>query len=235
MKQIVLDTETTGLDPAGGDRIIEIGCVAMEGRKVTGEHYHVYLQPDREVPEEAIAVHGITNGFLTDKPRFADEAARFVEFVQGTELVIHNAAFDVGFINHEFKLLAQAGGPDFGRLEDHCQIVDSLAIARKRFPGARVSLDALCKKFDIDNSRRTLHGALLDSEILADVYLMLTGGQTALTLEMQQGNQQSGGLDIGQVDLSKLRVHQASQAEQALHEAYLDQLQEKAGVVVWRQ
>lgn len=235
MKQIVLDTETTGLDPATGDRIIEIGCVSMENRRVTGEHYHVYLQPDREVPQEAIAVHGITNDFLVDKPRFADEAANFVTFVKGAQLIIHNASFDVGFINHEFKLLAQAGGPDFGRLEDHCQIVDSLAIARKRFPGARVSLDALCKKFDIDNSRRTLHGALLDSEILADVYLMLTGGQTALSLEAHSAGKSRNELAVAAVDLSKLTVRRANAEEEALHQAYLDKLAEQAGVVVWRQ
>lgn len=235
MKQIVLDTETTGLDPAGGDRVIEIGCVSMESRRVTGEHYHVYLQPDRQVPQEAIAVHGITNEFLIDKPRFADEAAKFIEFVKGSELVIHNAAFDVGFLNHEFKLLARAGGPDFGRIEDHCSIVDSLAIARKRFPGARVSLDALCKKFSIDNSRRTLHGALLDSEILADVYLMLTGGQTALTLEMDGASNASSGLAVGRADISKLVLQKANADELAIHEAYLDKLAEKAGNAIWRQ
>lgn len=235
MKQIVLDTETTGFDPKTGDRIIEIGCVGMESRRLNGETYHVYLQPDRDVPEDAIKIHGITNDFLLDKPRFRDVAEEFIKFVSGSELIIHNAAFDVGFINHELMMLVNEGGQDFGRIEDHCRIIDSLAIARKKFPGARVSLDALCKKFSIDNAHRTLHGALLDSEILADVYLMLTGGQRALTLDMSSQSKQGDGIDVGGVDVSKLRVQVASATELALHEAFLDGLEEEAGSAIWRQ
>lgn len=179
MRQILLDTETTGFDPKNGDKIIEIGAVELVKRRLTHNNYHQYIQPERDVPTEAIEVHGITNEFLADKPVFADVVDEFMTFVDGAELIIHNAPFDVGFINHELSLLPENR---WGTIEAHCQITDSLKMARKAYPGQRNSLDALCRRFDIDNSNRTLHGALLDSEILADVYLAMTGGQTDLSL-----------------------------------------------------
>jgi DNA polymerase-3 subunit epsilon len=176
---VVLDTETTGMPVTDGHRIVEIGCVEVIGRRLTGRHYHVYLQPDREVDEGAIAVHGITNEFLTDKPRFREVADEFFEFIKGAQLIIHNAAFDIGFINNEFALLGQQ---DRSEISDHCSVLDTLLMARERHPGQRNSLDALCKRYGVDNSGRELHGALLDAEILADVYLTMTGGQTNLSL-----------------------------------------------------
>jgi DNA polymerase-3 subunit epsilon len=173
MRSVVLDTETTGMPVTDGHRIIEIGCVEVIGRRLTGRHYHVYLQPDREVDEGAIAVHGITNEFLVDKPRFRDIADEFFEFIKDAQLVIHNAAFDLGFINNEFALLGQQ---DRAEITDHCTVLDTLLMARERHPGQRNSLDALCKRYGVDNSGRDLHGALLDAEILADVWLTMTGG-----------------------------------------------------------
>ncbi|RMV25598.1 DNA polymerase III, epsilon subunit [Pseudomonas savastanoi] len=173
-RSIVLDTETTGMPVTDGHRIIEIGCVELIGRRLTGRHFHVYLQPDRESDEGAIGVHGITNEFLVGKPRFAEVADEFFEFIKGAQLIIHNAAFDVGFINNEFALM---GSQDRADITQHCSILDTLMMARERHPGQRNSLDALCKRYGVDNSGRELHGALLDSEILADVYLAMTGGQ----------------------------------------------------------
>lgn len=176
MRQIVLDTETTGLEPQQGHRIIEIGCVELINRRLTGRHYHQYINPEREVDQGAMAVHGITNEFLMDKPVFAAIAREFWDFIRGAELVIHNAAFDVGFINHEFARL------DMPKVSAECSVLDTLGMARQKHPGQKNSLDALCKRYGVDNSHRDLHGALLDAEILADVYLLLTGGQTALEL-----------------------------------------------------
>lgn len=178
MRQIVLDTETTGLEPAEGHRIIEIGCIELDNRRVTGRRFHQYLQPDRPIDEGAVEVHGITDEFLADKPRFGDIVDDFMEFVRGAELVIHNAPFDVGFLNHELGIVGQ-----YGRIEEHCGVLDTLALARKLHPGQKNNLDALCKRYAVDNSRRELHGALLDAEILADVYLAMTGGQASLSLE----------------------------------------------------
>jgi DNA polymerase-3 subunit epsilon len=178
MRQIVLDTETTGLDYAQGHRIIEIGCVELLDRRLTGRHFHQYINPGRAVDEGAIEVHGITNEFLADKPVFAQVVDEFLEFVRGAELIIHNAPFDLGFLDNELALL----GPGYGRIADHCTHTDTLALARARHPGQKNSLDALCKRYFVDNSQRDLHGALLDAEILADVYLQMTGGQTALAL-----------------------------------------------------
>jgi len=179
IRSVVLDTETTGMPVGDGHRIIEIGCVELMGRKLTGRHYHVYLQPDREVDEGAVAVHGITDEFLADKPRFRDIADEFFEFIEGAQLIIHNAAFDIGFISNEFALLGQR---ERAEVSDYCSILDTLLMARERHPGQRNSLDALCKRYGVDNSGRDLHGALLDAEILADVYLTMTGGQTSLSL-----------------------------------------------------
>ena len=175
-RQIVLDTETTGLYPKEGHRIIEIGCVELINRRLTGRHFHVYINPERTIDAGAIAIHGISNEFLEDKPLFSQVVEGFIAFTKGAELIIHNAPFDVGFLNHEYDLLRQ----NLGKIEDYSSIFDSLSCARKKHPGQRNSLDALCKRYGINNSHRTLHGALLDSEILADVYLLMTGGQFSL-------------------------------------------------------
>jgi DNA polymerase-3 subunit epsilon len=185
MRQIVLDTETTGLEPQDGHRIIEIGCVELINRRPSGNNFHQYLQPDREIDPGAIEVHGITNEFLADKPRFSDVIEDFVRYIRGAELIIHNAPFDVGFMNHEIKLCAYAQ-----QVSELCRVLDTLALARKLHPGQKNNLDALCRRYEIDNSRRDLHGALLDAEILADVYLAMTGGQVILSLG---GVAESGG------------------------------------------
>lgn len=179
MRQIVLDTETTGLDPQHGHRIIEIGCVEIENRRLTGNHYQVYLNPDRDIDEAAIEVHGITSEFLADKPRFHQIEQEFIDFVSGAELIIHNAPFDVGFLDHELNQTKSANQ----NLAQRCTILDSLILAREKHPGQRNSLDALCKRYEVDNTQRTLHGALLDAEILADVYLAMTSGQSSLSLK----------------------------------------------------
>jgi DNA polymerase-3 subunit epsilon len=217
MRQIVLDTETTGLEPQLGHRIIEIGCVEVVNRKFTGRHYHQYINPEREVDQGAMEVHGITNEFLQDKPRFAAIAAEFWEFVRGAELVIHNAAFDIGFLNHEFTRLS------WPSVTTECAVLDTLALARQKHPGQKNNLDALCKRYGVDNSRRDLHGALLDAEILADVYLLMTGGQTALELgsESQTSTQQaSSPVSLGRIssDRRPLRVIHASAAELDAHQ-----------------
>lgn len=178
MRQIVLDTETTGLEPSQGHRIIEIGCVEVAQRRLTGRHFHQYIHPEREIDEAAQEVHGISLEFLADKPVFALIADEFLEFVRGAELLIHNAPFDIGFLDAELARL----GPSYGRMSDYCQVTDTLLMARRKHPGQRNSLDALCKRYDVDNSQRELHGALLDAEILADVYLLMSGGQTDLSL-----------------------------------------------------
>jgi len=180
MRQIILDTETTGLDPASGHRIIEIGCIELIDRKLTGNRFHVYINPEREVDAGAVEVHGLSTAFLADKPRFNDISQDFLGFIDGAELVIHNAPFDLGFLNHELKL---AG--DVKTVADYCEVLDTLLMARKKHPGQRNSLDALCKRYGIDNKHRTLHGALLDAEILAEVYLAMTGGQTTLMMELE--------------------------------------------------
>ena len=178
MRQIVLDTETTGLDPQNGHRIVEIGCVEIQNRKLTGSHYQVYLNPEREVDEAAFEVHGLSAEFLSDKRRFHQIEQEFIDFIKGAELIIHNAPFDVGFIDHELKLTQS----DNMNLNGFCTILDSLVLAREKHPGQRNSLDALCKRYEVDNTQRTLHGALLDAEILADVYLTMTSGQPGLFL-----------------------------------------------------
>lgn len=225
MRQILLDTETTGLEPKQGHRVIEIGCVEMVNRRLTHNHYHQYIQPDRHIEEEAIEVHGITNEFLQDKPRFADVVEDFIQYVKGAELIIHNAPFDVGFINHEFNLLGQGLPP----IEEICTITDSLQMARKQYPGQKNNLDALCRRLEIDNSHRTLHGALLDSEILAEVYLAMTGGQTGLDLD---GLSEFGGVEPVRrfsSDRPRLKVQHATEAELSQHHDYL----EKIGAERW--
>ena len=233
MRQIVLDTETTGLEPSEGHRIIEIGGVEVIDRRITGNTYHQYIQPDREIDTGAIEVHGITNESLLDKPRFADIADEFLEFVKGAELVIHNAPFDVGFIDHEFGLLPASPGT----VAMHCKVLDTLALARRMHPGQRNSLDALCKRYEIDNSQRELHGALLDAEILADVYLMMTGGQVSLSLDSRVDSQgkQRGGIQRVAVDRQPLRIIRASESECQAHEQRMAAIEKTCGGdSVWR-
>ncbi|WP_417446002.1 DNA polymerase III subunit epsilon [Kangiella sp.] len=230
MRQIVLDTETTGLEPYDGHRIIEIGCVELVNRKFTGNHYHQYLQPDREIDQGAMEVHGITNEFLEDKPRFVDVVDEFLEFIEGAELVIHNAPFDVGFLDHELSLL----DTNKGKLSDYCSVLDTLVLARQMHPGQRNSLDALCKRYEIDNSHRELHGALLDSEILADVYLRMTGGQTSLTLGRQNAaNQQTTETTVRRISANRqpLKVIKASEYEATEHQKKLSSLND----AIWNQ
>jgi DNA polymerase-3 subunit epsilon len=235
-RRVVLDTETTGMPVTDGHRVIEIGCVELIGRRLTGRHFHVYLQPDRESDEGAIGVHGITDQFLIGKPRFAEVADEFFEFVKGAQLIIHNAAFDVGFLNNEFALIGQH---DRANLSNYCTILDTLAMARERHPGQRNSLDALCKRYDVDNSGRELHGALLDSEILAEVYLAMTGGQT--TLSLAGTNDGEGGADrpseIRRIaNRTPGRIIIASESELAEHEARLAVIAKSAGApALWTQ
>lgn len=234
MRQIVLDTETTGLEPADGHRVIEIGCLELENRRPTGRKLHEYLQPDREIDAGAVEVHGITNEFLTDKPRFADIVETFIEFVRGSELIIHNAPFDVGFLNHELGLLGAAA--PVSEVIEVCTVLDSLVMARRMHPGARNSLDALCKRYAVDSSGRTLHGALLDSELLAEVYLAMTGGQVALTLDAgDEGGAATGGPIRAQRSGKPLPVIEPTPEEQAAHDAFLQTLDAAAGgTCLWR-
>lgn len=227
MRQIVLDTETTGLEPSQGHRIIEIGCVEIVDRKLTGNHYHQYIRPDREIDEGAIEVHGITNEFLADKPSFEQIVDDFLEFVSGAELVIHNAPFDVGFIDAELARLT----PKRGVISALCKVRDTLVMAREKHPGQKNSLDALCKRYGVDNSQRDLHGALLDAEILADVYLLMTGGQTALSLGTASTGTSSGGSTIRRLSASRapLPVIAASEDELAAHREKLAAIEKASG------
>lgn len=235
MRQIVLDTETTGIDPKEGHRIIEIGCVEIVNRRLTGNHYHVYINPQRFVEQEAIEVHGITNEFLADKPVFKDIAQGFIDFIEGAQLVIHNAPFDVGFMDHEFKMV---NGLAVQQTEQICTVLDTLMLARKMHPGQKNNLDALCKRYGIDNSHRELHGALLDAEILADVYLMMTGGQTKLNLAGQSNNDDADNAQQIRplpADRKPLKIIQASADELEEHERRLDLVEEKGSACLWRQ
>lgn len=227
MRQIVLDTETTGLEPSQGHRIIEIGAVEIVDRKLTGNHYHQYIRPDREVDEGAIEVHGITNEFLADKPDFAQIVEEFLAFVSGAELVIHNAPFDVGFIDAELARLR----PARGLITNVCTIRDTLVMAREKHPGQKNSLDALCKRYMVDNSQRDLHGALLDAEILADVYLLMTGGQTALSLGTASADSSAGGSEVRRLSSTRpaLPVIAASEDELAAHREKLAAIEKAAG------
>jgi DNA polymerase-3 subunit epsilon len=234
-RQIVLDTETTGLEPEHGHRIIEIGAVELIDRKLTGRHFHRYLNPQRDIDDGALAVHGITNDFLADKPPFGDVADEFLAFIDGAELIIHNAPFDVAFIDYELGRLEQSRR----RIEEACAVVDTLAMARHKHPGQKNSLDALCRRYDVDNSQRQLHGALLDAEILADVYLMMTGGQTVLFVA-DEVETSSSGSDVYVVvrlpaDRPRLRVVVATEAELGRHSAMLDDIDRRARQgSVWR-
>ena len=231
-RQVVLDTETTGLDPKSGHRIIEIGCVEIVSRRLTGNNYHQYIRPEREIDAAALEVHGITSEFLADKPVFEEIWQAFLAFVDGAQLIIHNAPFDVGFLDHELSLV----GHD-RTVSQHCDVVDSLAFARKTYPGQRNSLDALCKRLEISNAHRTLHGALLDSEILADVYLRMTGGQTALALDNAPSTDapDTQAAQIGRT-AGALKVVKAGKDELAAHAVWMERLAgESEGGCLWKQ
>lgn len=236
IRQVVLDTETTGLEHSQGHRVIEIGCVELVNRRLTGRHFHQYINPRREVDAGAFEVHGISNAFLADKPVFEQVVENFLAFIDGAELIIHNAAFDLGFLNNELKLVGKAAAAP---LERRLSIIDTLIMARTRHPGQKNNLDALCKRYSVDNSQRDLHGALLDAEILADVYLAMTGGQTALSLGSQEAQNESAGRgDTGirrlPVQRAALRVIRASEEESAAHTKTLEQLAKAAGgTCVW--
>jgi len=228
LRQIVLDTETTGLEPSQGHRIIEIGAVELVNRRLSGARFHQYLNPDREIDAGAIEVHGITNAMLVDKPRFAEIGEDFLAFVRDAELIIHNAPFDVGFIDNELALMKMTGV----RIQELCRVLDTLKLARSMHPGQKNDLDSLCRRYSIDNSQRTLHGALLDAEILADVYLAMTGGQTALFQDAAQNAKQSAvrieapALDR---DRAPLLVMRATPEELAAHAAWTDEIDKKSG------
>ena len=231
VRQIVLDTETTGLDIAEGHRIIEIGCVELVNRRLTRNNFHQYLNPDRKIDDGALAVHGITGEFLQNKPRFSDIVQDFLSFIRDAELVIHNADFDVGFINCELKKISAK----LGEIGDYCTVLDTLKMARQAHPGQRNDLDALCKRYEIDSGHRDLHGALLDAEILADVYLAMTGGQTTLLLDEQSGEN----IGLRKMDSpqhrAELTVIYADKEELVDHEDWLKLLDEKSGgQCLWR-
>jgi DNA polymerase-3 subunit epsilon len=236
MRQIVLDTETTGLSPEDGHRIIEIGCVELFNRKITGDRFHVYINPEREIDKGAVDVHGLDNLFLANKPRFADIAGDFLAYIEGAELIIHNAPFDVGFIDAELRILGSQR-----QIADYCSVLDTLALAKKKHPGLRNSLDALCKRYSVDNSRRELHGALLDAEILAEVYLAMTGGQSVLLLESEKNEtnvlpQARRSSQKAPQDRPRLPVLLCSEAEIQAHERSLAAIDKASGGhCLWRQ
>ena len=231
MRQIVLDTETTGLDHEQGHRVIEIGCIELDNRRATGKQFHYYLNPQRQSDEAALDIHGLTSEFLADKPLFAQIADEFLAFVKDAQLIIHNAPFDIGFLNSEIKRLDR-GLPE---LSNYCEIVDSLVLARKKHPGQRNSLDALCKRYNVDNSQRTLHGALLDAEILADVYLAMTGGQTWLQLGGDEVSVQVVDQAPRRLDQNRppLKVLAPSAEELAAHAKQLAQIDDESGACLW--
>jgi len=229
MRQIVLDTETTGLNPRNGDRVIEVGCVELHNRMLTGNNFHRYINPERDSEEGALAVHGLTTEFLRDKPKFAEIAAELRDYIQGAEVIIHNAPFDLGFLNHEFKLL---GLPTF---TEHCSgVIDTLVNAKEMRPGKRNSLDALCDHYGVSNAHRKLHGALLDAELLADVYLSMTRGQNSLSMDLEEEVAQTGGM-LEAVALAEVIVLRASDEELAAHESTLGGLDKAVkGECIWR-
>jgi len=236
MRQIVLDTETTGLSPEDGHRIIEIGCVEIINRKPTGNRFHVYIDPERQIDQGAVDVHGLDNRFLADKPRFADIAEDFLTYVDGAELIIHNAPFDVGFINSELRRWGNQR-----QIADYCAVLDTLALAKKKHPGQRNSLDALCKRYSVDNSRRELHGALLDAEILAEVYLAMTSGQSVLFLEPEKIETNVLPLELTSRqkpyrERPRLPVLKCNEAETQAHENRLAAIEKASGGhCLWRQ
>ncbi|MCB1598794.1 MAG: DNA polymerase III subunit epsilon [Lysobacterales bacterium] len=228
MRQVALDTETTGMDIAAGNRILEIGCIEIVQRVVTGRKFHVYLNPDRDSEPGALQVHGLTREFLADKPQFADVVDELLDFIDGAELLIHNASFDLGFLNHELKLLSRTG-----RIEDQYAVLDTLTLARQLHPGQRNSLDALCKRYQVDNSGRSYHGALLDARLLADVYLAMTAGQGSLSLDMvSQGPALAASGSRVAVQIPRRR---ATDVEISKHEERVAELEKKSGnPSLWR-
>jgi DNA polymerase-3 subunit epsilon len=233
MRQVVLDTETTGLEIEQGNRILEIGCVELLDRKLTGQQLHQYINPQRASEEGALEVHGITTEFLADKPVFADVFSAFLEFVKGAELVIHNAPFDIAFINAEMRRMS----PKLGVITDYCTVVDSLVLARQKHPGQKNNLNALCKRYTVDTSQRELHGALLDAEILADVYLLMTGGQVMLSLGESESESGAPGGEWHRLpaDRKKLKVVNASAEELQRHDEKLQLIDKVSeGNCVWR-
>lgn len=232
VRQVVLDTETTGLNPQEGHRIIEIGCVELVNRRLTHNTFHVYINPERLIDEGAIEVHGISNEFLLDKPGFKDIVDDYLAFTKDAELIIHNAPFDVGFLNHELALLKDGKGG----VEDYSTVFDTLPFARKKHPGARASLDALCKRYGIDNSHRELHGALLDAEILAEVYLSMTGGQFSL-LDMDESGEQGQKQEIIRLsaDREKIKVISCTEQELNAHQQRLQAIEKVSGTCVWNE
>ena len=222
MRQVVLDTETTGLDPSQGHRVIEIGCVEIDNRKLTGKHFHCYLNPDREVDAGAMEVHGLTSHFLADKPRFHQIESELLEFIDGAELVIHNAPFDIGFLDHELRTTKT----DALQIASFCPILDSLLLAREKHPGQRNSLDSLCKRYGVDNTQRQLHGALLDAEILADVYLVMTSGQSSLLLaeDESEGSTRRAKTKKSHTERPKISVVKADSDELKAHRQRLNDL-----------
>jgi DNA polymerase III subunit epsilon len=233
MRQIVLDTETTGLEPKQGHRIIEIGCVELNNRRNTHRQYQQYLNPEREIEDGAYDVHGISNEFLADKPVFSKVAQEFIDFIRDSELIIHNAPFDVGFINAELKKL----GKQWGKVEDYCKVIDTLVMAREMHPGQKNSLDALCKRYEIDNSQRDLHGALLDAQILLDVYLVMTGGQTDLLLTDDVSGAGHNVREVRKVDSNRprLRIIEPTSEELEAHHSKLETVdRESNGNCLWK-
>jgi len=230
MRQIFLDTETTGLSAEGGDRVIEIGCVELLHRKLTGNSLHFYLNPERDSHEDALRVHGITNEFLKDKPKFAEVVDQFLAYISGAEVIIHNAPFDIGFLNKELEL---QGRPRFTTFIDG--VTDTLVMAKEMFPGKRNSLDSLCDRLEVDNSGRTLHGALLDAELLADVYINMTRGQDALLMEVESEGSEAHTLEVVDLRAFMLPVIAATEQELVQHEELLTQLDKSSGgKTVWR-
>jgi DNA polymerase III subunit epsilon len=231
MRQIVLDTETTGLNPRAGDRVIEIGCVELVNRRLTGNNFHYYVNPERDSEAGALAVHGLTTEFLSDKPKFVEIADEFRDYIAGAEVIIHNAPFDVGFLDEEFKRL---NVPVFR--EHVAGIIDSLALAKEMYPGKRNSLDALCDRYGISNAHRTLHGALLDAELLAEVYLSMTRGQNSLTIDLGTPTETQGMQVMEDVAIAEVIVLQANAEELVEHEAVIAALdKEVRGESLWRQ
>jgi DNA polymerase-3 subunit epsilon len=233
MRQVIVDTETTGLDVSQGHRIIEIGCVELINRRKSENHFHQYINPQREIDDGAFEVHGISNADLKDKPTFGEIAGVFLDFIRDSELIIHNAPFDVEFINNELQLL----GPDWGRLEDYCTVTDTLSMARERHPGQKNNLDALCTRYAVDNSQRDLHGALLDAQLLLDVYLAMTGGQATLSLETEEEVGQTAAMlsDTGKGSRAPLKVILPSAAELQAHGDRLDAIDgDSGGRCLWR-
>lgn len=232
MRQVVLDTETTGLETSQGHRIIEIGCVELIDRRITDRHWHFYINPEREIDAGAFAVHGISNEFLQDKPLFAGVAQDFIDYVKGAELVIHNAAFDVGFLDNELAKLSGEGA----RINSICSVLDTLVMARQKHPGQKNNLDALCRRYFIDNSQRSLHGALLDARILADVYLAMTGGQTALGLDDESSHEENAGeINIRAIERTgPLPIWKGSTESEQAHTDYVSFLATQCDDTAWK-